>query len=211
MSEGQALRLDVHIELICPWCQIGLRHLQRVRAALLAEQPALRIELHWRLHRLLPGLPEQGLPFRAFYLQRLGSAAAVAARQAQVQAAGRGVGLSYDFERIPRMPDTALAHGLVRDAQAQLDPQALENLLVRLFAAHFQCGEDLGDPAFLLQLAQDHGIRPSASPPPAPVQRAVPGVPYFVVAQAYALSGAQSHEHLLALMRQALRPAPAVL
>jgi len=199
----------VHIELICPWCQIGLRHLQRARAALLAEQPALHIELHWQLHQLLPGLPEQGLPFREFYLERLGSAAAVAARQAQVQAAGHAVGLSYDFERIARMPNTALAHGLLRDAQAQLDATAMEALLERLFTAHFQCGEDLGDAALLLQLAQDFGIRPSASPP-RPVAVAVPGVPYFVFNRLYALSGAQSHEHLLALMEQALRPQSAL-
>lgn len=201
MSERQALRLDVHLELICPWCQIGLRQLQRARAALQALHPALRLELHWHWQPLLPGLPEQGLPFREFYLRRLGSAAAVAARQAQVREAGRAVGLDFDFERIALMPNTRLAHALLADGLEQLAPAAFEALLERLFAAHFQFGENLGDPALLARLAEAHGVLRSQRPHlPMRPEPEVPGVPYFVVDQRYALSGAQPHEQLLAML-----------
>lgn len=199
------LRIDIHAELICPWCQIGKRHFERARAELLADMPALPIEVHWHLQTLLPDLPEDGLPFQPFYERRLGSAAAVAARQAQVRAAGRPVGLDFAFERIERMPHTGLAHALLADAREQLGGAAFEQLMERLFAAHFQQGESLSDLRLLAALADDFGVRPSANArPPAQAARPAPGVPYFVFNDRYAISGARESAQLLDVMRQAL-------
>jgi predicted DsbA family dithiol-disulfide isomerase len=202
--ETGRLRIDIHVELICPWCQIGKRQFERARARLLAEHPGLQIDVHWHLQTLLPDLPEEGLPFVAFYERRLGSAAAVAARQAQVRQAGRAVGLDFQFERIERMPHTGLAHALLRDAATQLPPETFECLLEQLFAAHFQLGESLSDTELLAALAQDFGVQCSGEPLPAPLEYSVPGVPYLVVDRRYATSGAQPADELLLLMRQAL-------
>jgi predicted DsbA family dithiol-disulfide isomerase len=205
---GAALRIDVFIELICPWCQIGKRQLERALVALRAEQPAVEVELLWHLQPLLPDLPLQGLPFKEFYLHRLGSAAAVAARQAQVRAAGAPVGVDFAFERIARMPHTGLAHALLRDAREQLAPAAFEALLERLFEAHFQRGENIGDAVLLDALAADFGVRRSAVPAAAEAaDPRVPGVPFFVFNGREALSGAQPHEALLAAMTRALASA----
>ena len=200
----ESLRVDIHVELICPWCQIGKRQFERARALLLAERPDVRIDARWHLQTLLPDLPEEGLPFVEFYERRLGSASAVASRQAQVQRAGRAVGLDFNFERIQRMPHTGLAHALLRDAAGQLAPETYEQLLDQLFAAHFQHGASLSDAQLLAALAQDFGVQCSDELQPAPIGRAVPGVPYVLVNGSYAMSGARPAEDLLAMMIQAL-------
>ncbi|MGY4831014.1 DsbA family protein [Sphaerotilaceae bacterium SBD11-9] len=199
------LRIDICIDLICPWCQIGLRQFERARALLRAEQPNVEFDLHWHLQTLLPDLPKEGRPFTEFYEERLGSAEAVAARQAQVREAGRTVGLDFAFERIQRMPHTGLAQALLSDASTQLRPEAFEQLLERLFAAHFQRGESLCDPQLLAALAHEFGvIREVNTPaPPQPELRA-PSVPYFIFDRLFGLGGARDPQDLLAMMRQAL-------
>ena len=199
------LRVDICIELICPWCQIGKHQFERARAMLLTEQPELKIEVIWHLQTLLPDLPEEGLPFDEFYVNRLGSPEAVAARQAQVREAGRAVGLDFAFERIARMPHTGLAHALLRDARAQVSPETLEQLIERLFASHFQLGESLSDPKLLTALADDFGITPSHEPDlPSRAQLQAPSVPYFVFDRTFGMGGARSWQDLLVMMRQAL-------
>ncbi|MDN3922943.1 DsbA family oxidoreductase [Roseateles violae] len=201
MTAATAIRVEVWFDLICPWCLIGKRQLERALADFARLQPRTRVELQWRSQALLPDIPTGGLPFEAFYLHRLGSAAAVAARQEQVRQAGRAAGLSFDFGRIPRMPNTLAAHALIADAQEQCEALAVDALIEALFEAHFQRSLDLGDESLLDQLARSHGVVRSAARP-AP-RHQVRGVPFFVVDQRLALSGAQPAEQLLDLLMQA--------
>ncbi|MEM5297158.1 hypothetical protein VSR82_22850 [Burkholderia sp. JPY481] len=51
-----------------------------------SSRPNVGVSVQWRSHQLLPGIPVEGLPYQAFYRDRLGSAQAVAARRAEVLA-----------------------------------------------------------------------------------------------------------------------------
>lgn len=211
---SRRLHIEVFFDFICPWCLIGKRQLERALARLHASQPDVEVSLEWHGVQLLPQLPPEGVPFAEFYLRRLGSEQAVRLRQAQVREAASAAGLDIDFARIARMPNTADAHRLLARA-AQLGSAAqVEALLERLFAAYFHNGEDLGDPATLLIIAESCGF--------APVDlvdsllgdgrqfmgdaagMAANGVPYFVFDRRLALSGAQPAEVLLGAMGEAL-------
>ena len=192
------LVVEVWFDLICPWCLIGKRQLDQALAEFRRLHPERPVAVSWRSQVLLPDIPPQGLPFREFYLRRLGSAEAVAARQAQVRAAASQVGLALDFSRIALMPNTRAAHGLIADARSQCDADAVDALVEELFAAHFMQGMNLDDGAFLDALAQSHGITPSRAVPTIPSR--VSGVPLFVGAGIEALSGAQPPLRLLAML-----------
>lgn len=140
----QLLSVEVFFDFVCPWCLIGQRHLQAALLHLQREQPQVQVQLQWRGVQLLPGLPASGVPFHAFYLQRLGSEEAVRERQAQVRAAARVVGEDIDFSRIRRMPNTGNAHRLLQRAAQLLEAGQLEALLAQLFIAYFHQGRDLG-------------------------------------------------------------------
>ncbi|ARN22812.1 DsbA family oxidoreductase [Piscinibacter gummiphilus] len=200
-----ALDVEVWFDFICPWCLIGKRQLEEALARYRALHPQRPVRVHWRSQQLLPDVPAQGVPFREFYLARLGSAEAVAARQAQVRRAGATVGLDFDFDRIPLMPNTRAAHALLADAAEQCDPAVVDDLVDRLFELHFMRRANLDDDALLEALAQHHGIeRTRAEPEPEPT---VSGVPLFLVNRTVALGGAQPAEQLLALLIDADRAA----
>jgi len=200
------LTLDVFFDFVCPWCLIGKRHLAAALERFARLRPEVDVELRWRSHVLLPHTPPGGLPYQSFYLARLGSAEAVAARRAQVRQAGRAAGLDFAFERIAVLPNTAAAHDLVARAAAHGTPAQHAALIERLFSAYFLEGEDIGDTAVLARQARACGLDPerlaSADAHAAPrsageAEVALGGVPTFVFNEAFALSGAQLPEVLL--------------
>ena len=214
MSGGAAaqppvLRIDAFVELICPWCLIGQRHLAQARERLAASDPGVQVQVHWHPVQLVPQVPPGGWPFAEFYLRRLGSPEAVRQRQAQVRAAAARAGVEIDLERIERFPNTARAHRLLALGGAQ--QSALEPLLERLYAAYFQRGEDIGSTETLLAIAQEQGLDAAAArawlddpAAPAPQAPSVPSVPFYMFNGRHALSGAQPPETLWAAMRGAL-------
>jgi predicted DsbA family dithiol-disulfide isomerase len=195
------ISVEVWFDLICPWCLIGKRQLEQALVEFRHLHPQRPVTVHWRSQQLLPDIPPQGLPFRAFYLRRLGSAGAVATRQAQVRAAASRVGLALDFSTMAVMPNTRAAHALVADAQAQSDAATVDALIEDLFAAHFMRGMNLDDGEFLDALAEGHGITPSQVAPTFPPMAS--GVPLFVVDQVAAVRGAQPPQRLLAMLLEA--------
>jgi predicted DsbA family dithiol-disulfide isomerase len=52
------MHIDVLAEVICPWCFIGKRRLERA----LALRPDLSATLSWRALELYPDLPIDGIP-----------------------------------------------------------------------------------------------------------------------------------------------------
>lgn len=204
------LVIDAYMDLVCPWCLIGKRQLDRALVEFERSQPDVVVDLRWHSVQLLPDVPADGLDFMTFYIQRLGSIQAVRQRQTQVIAAARAVDLQLDFSRVARMPNTLRVHQLLSFAAAQLSRALHAALLDRLFAAHFIRGEDLGDLATLRQVAAEFALNTDlldswllrgAGKPQA---HALPGVPFFVFNHHLSLPGAQPVQGLLAAMREAL-------
>lgn len=206
------LCIQVHFDLICPWCFIGKRHLDTALERFSHARPDVDVEVLWVSHELLPDTPPEGLPYQPFYEQRLGGAAAVAARRAQVQEAARCSGIRFAFHRIERMPNTRLAHRLLPDLARPGNAMATAALIEKLFQGYFEEGQDIGDPKVLQRLAasepagdgDDAGRHQTAQAG----RMEVPGVPLFVFNEHVALSGAQSPETLLDRMHRATRALP---
>lgn len=209
------LSIDVAFDPICPWCLIGKRHLSRALARLAEIEPDVAVQARWLPVQLLPGLPEEGVPFVEFYVRRLGSPQEVLARQLQVHAAAAQAGLQIDFSLISRMPNTRLALRLLDYASAAGGAQQHDAVIEQLFAAHFLQGRDIGDAATLVTLAEACGIDGHAVhallsdtagiacvPPERPSARE--GVPHFVFNGRNGLSGAHPPKVLLHAMLQAL-------
>lgn len=209
---SRVLRIEVAFDFVCPWCLIGKRQLKRAVVQLQQFQPQQLVQVDWQGVQLLPQLPAAGEAFAEFYRRRLGSAAAVRTRQAQVQEAAAAVDLQIDFQRIARMPNTADAHRLFRRAAELGSPEQRERLLERLFAAHFLLAEDLGDADTLLQIAEDcgypraemAGVLRRDGQPYAAAGVVASSVPTFVFDGRLQLAGAHPASLLLRGMREAL-------
>ena len=209
------LRIDVFFDFICPWCLIGKRQLQAAITQLRDSDPDVEVLLHWRGVQLLPHLPLDGVPFKAFYLERLGSESAVLMRQAQVRKAAHAVGLDIDFDRILRMPNTAKAHRLFENALKIGTHEQCEMLLECLFSAYFHHSENIGETSVLINILNTCGfseaiqkgyLNPEESHqhPFISANTGGNGVPYFVFDDRFALAGAHPAETLYRAMLESL-------
>jgi len=205
---GAALSVEVSFDLICPWCLIGKRHLDTAIRLLRARHPEVPVEVTWRSHPLMPQIPKQGLPFAEFYLQRLGSAGAVASRQAQVREAARAAGVEIAFDRIEVFPNSLDAHRLVARVQELGGPARAGAVIDALFDRYFVRGEDIGAASVLAELAAEWGISPRdvAESTVPPAAGGMHGVPYFQFNGTIAVEGAQRPALLVEAMLHALTP-----
>ncbi len=147
------LTVDVFADLSCPWCYIGERHLRRALADVLAEQPGRPLVRRWHPFLLRPSMPREGRPWADFEADTFGSPDRAADAYRRVAEAGSVVGIDFAFDRLATAPNTRAAHRVVLAA----GERAFE-VAHRLFQAHFEEGEPIGDDETLVRLAADAGL-----------------------------------------------------
>ncbi len=199
--------VDVVSDVVCPWCYLGKRRLERALAATGA------MEVRWRPYQLDPAIPPEGRDRVAYMAAKFPDSSRLAEAQERLTTLGREVGIAFDFEAIRRAPNTLDAHRLIRFAtQAGVGDAMVE----RLFADYFERGRDIGDRAVLAQAARDCGlgdVQPRLAGDEGldgvrdEIEQArrlgVEGVPFFIFAGKLAVSGAQSEDVFVAAIAQA--------
>jgi predicted DsbA family dithiol-disulfide isomerase len=202
------LTIDVISDVICPWCFIGKRRLEKA----LGVRPAT---IRWHAFQLNPDMLREGIDRRAYRTRKFGSWERSLELDAQVAAAGRGEGIAFDFDRMARTPNTLDAHRIIRLA----GERGVQDAVVEaLFLAYFTDGRDISDRVTLAEIAAGAGLDRAevdellAGAAGMEAVRAgehearrlgVSGVPFFVVNGQVALSGAQPPELFLQAFEQA--------
>jgi predicted DsbA family dithiol-disulfide isomerase len=199
-----SVSIDVVSDIMCPWCYIGKRRLEKAQALL----RDTRLEVRWRPFQLDPTIPEDGMDRQLYLERKFGSAENVERAYAPVRAAGEVEGIAFALDKIRRSPNTLNAHRLIRWAQAAGVQDAV---VERLFRLYFVEGANLADASVLADVAAEVGMeRPvierllGGDADTAEVRQeielaqrvGITGVPTFIVAGRYAVVGAQSPEVL---------------
>lgn len=146
------LTIDIVSDVVCPWCYIGKRRLEKALALL--GNPA-DVKVVWRPFQLNPRMPAEGIERRAYRTAKFGSWEKSLALDAQVAEAGRGEGIAFAFDRMARAPNTLDAHRLLWLAE-KLGVQ--DGVAESLFGGYFTAGADLNDGATLVRLAAESRI-----------------------------------------------------
>ena len=146
------LIIEVASDVICPWCYIGKRRLEKALALLDGE---VRAELQWLPFQLNPQMPAEGMARAEYRRAKFGSAERGRELDARVGAEGRGEGIEFAFERMERTPNTSAAHQLIDVAQAEGKGQAVVDAL---FHAYFEEARDIGNPDVLQTIAVGAGV-----------------------------------------------------
>lgn len=208
------MRIDIWSDVVCPWCWIGKRRLQRAIALLGDDAPA--IDIHWHPFLLDPDADAMPVPLREAYARKFGGAERTAQLLAQTQATARAEGLPFDFDRGQVRVTTLPAHRLLALAAREGDPDAVGEAL---FHAHFAQGRNLADPEVLVEAGAAGGLDPARvrallagdegeAEVRAQIAQAqamgIRAVPTFVIDGRLAVQGAQPPEQLAATLRQAL-------
>jgi predicted DsbA family dithiol-disulfide isomerase len=214
------LSIDVVSDVVCPWCFIGKRHLDRALELWRAEQPNCEVSVHWRPFFLNPDTPEAGEPYRPFLERKFGGPKQLEELWQRVGEAGQPAGIEFAFEKIELRANTLNAHRLIHHAQKiGAGGTAIGDLVEAIFAAQFLEGRHVGDRAVLADVAAACGMNREAvlhyleSAENAEAVRdgaaearrkGINGVPFFIFNNRLAASGAQPPDALLQVMRQAV-------
>ncbi len=203
-SAGAAIRIDVVSDVVCPWCIIGYKQLEKAAA-----RTGVEIEMHWHPFELNPQMPREGQNLREHLAQKYGTSPeqSVASRQ-RLTDMGRELGFTFDYADDMRMYNTFQAHQLLHWA-GELGKQT--ELKLAYFEAFFTRRENVSDPQVLADVAATAGLdREEAlkvledgryadvvrASEQLWMQRGIQGVPAIILNQKYLVSGAQGVDAL---------------
>ena len=199
------MQIDIISDVVCPWCYVGKKQLERALTQRLQLQPQIR----WFPYQLHPEAPPGGYPYRETIERKYGRQM-IDSMFARITAVGQMVGIEFHLDRIARGANTLDAHRLIDWARGA----GCEDAMVEaLFKAYFCDGRDVGNPATLAVIAGEVGL-PGAD---TLVQRlagpegraevldriaysrdqGVTGVPFFIFDGKLSLSGAQGEDTFL--------------
>lgn len=210
-SHSAGLHIDVYSDVICPWCYVGKRRLER---ALCQVGDGMKADVVWRPFQLNPTMPKLGMDRTVYLETKFGSLEVFDEMEQRLLEAGRGEQIRFAFEKISRTPNTFLAHRLIWFAGRQGLQDAVVN---RLFQGYFEEGLDIGSPSVLIELADraglnaasflegDQGVAEVKAEESVGHRLGIRGVPYFVFDNVHEISGAQPAEVLLAAIAK-VRP-----
>ena len=210
------LQVEVWSDIACPWCYIGKR---RLEAAIARFPHGSAVDVVWRAFELDPSAPRvrdrsvsyAGAPREEVRHARLRR------RQLELERmtpAAAGDGLEFHFERV-QAGNTFDAHRVLHLALERGVQNAVKERFLRAYMTE---GEPIGEPETLVRLASEAGLGAAevrvvlASDAYGAEVRAdeeqaraagITGVPFFVLAGRYAVSGAQSADVLLEALAQA--------
>jgi predicted DsbA family dithiol-disulfide isomerase len=207
------MKVEIWSDVMCPFCYIGKRRFEQA----LAQFPHKdEVEIHWKSFQLNPAMKTDPGKNINQYLAEIKSISLQQAQQmnARVTDMAKEVGLQYDFSKAV-VANSFDAHRLIQLAKTKGKGDDMEE---QLFKAYFTEGKNTADHATLLQLATDIGLDATEVKKVLTTndyaeaveqdiyearQIAVRGVPYFVLNDRYAVSGAQATETFLGALNTA--------
>jgi predicted DsbA family dithiol-disulfide isomerase len=201
--------VDVISDVICPWCFIGKRRLEKAIAA-----HGCPVKVRWLPFQLNPTMPKEGISRREYRTKKFGSWERSQELDARVIAVGEDEGIDFAFDRIERTPNTLDAHRLIWLA----DKEGLQDAVVEaLFLSYFTEGRDISNRQTLFDVVAEarldrenaeavvkgnDGLEAIKEAEELSRRHRLDGVPFFIVNGQITLSGAQQTDTFLEAFRQ---------
>ncbi|MCG6884458.1 MAG: DsbA family oxidoreductase [Silicimonas sp.] len=196
------VKLDILSDPICPWCYIGKTYLDRALEA----RPDHPFSIEWHPFQLNPDMPREGMDRQAYLEAKFGGKDGARQVYGRIEETAKMAGLAIDFGAIRRTPNTLDAHRLIHWSGLEGRQTATVS---RLFKAYFEAGQNIGDRAVLLDIAEGVGLDRAMTErllesdadlddirarDAHARERGVSGVPTFVIANTHVIPGAQPPE-----------------
>ena len=194
------IQLDIYSDPICPWCYIGKIHLERALETL-KENP---FHIKWHPFQLNPEMPTDGMDRKKYLEQKFGSISGFASAYRPVIEHTKNFNIDLKLDKIQTTPNTMNAHRIINWAVLE---DCQNKIVSELFKAYFVNGLDLGNNNILAKLASkyfmdeksilrllnsDNDISKIIDKDRTARRMGIKAVPMFIVADQYAVSGAQT-------------------
>ena len=211
---AKPLRIDVVSDVVCPWCFIGKRRLEKAAAL----TPDIPLDVHYHPYFLNDWIPREGTTREEYLTKKFGSVDAYRGMATRVAEAAAQEGLTYAVDKIARQPNTLDSHRLIHWGGLQGKGPEMKQRMMDLY---FTEGADLTDREVLVRAASEVGLDADAvrarlateedvaettQAANAAKEAGINGVPTFIIDGRYAVSGAQPPEMLAQVIRKATEP-----
>ncbi|AMO71141.1 DsbA family oxidoreductase [Sphingorhabdus sp. M41] len=153
MSETPVITVDIVSDVVCPWCIIGYKKLEKAMAQF---EGKARFELAWHAFELNPSMPPEGQDIAEHMAQKYGATLEQSkANRERLRNAGNELDFEFSHGDKMRMVNTFDAHRLLHWAGETGKQTALK---MALFKAHFTDGKDVSDHDILVSVASSVGL-----------------------------------------------------
>lgn len=214
------LRIDMVSDIVCPWCIIGYKKLEKVLAELKKARPELSVTLHFQPFQLMPQIPPEGKSVKEHITDKYGTSEAAlqgaAAYHERIKEVAREHGVELNAGPESRVYNTFEAHKLLYAAE---DPDQQRSLKLALFKANFTDQKNISDRETLVSIASEAGMEADqarhilqddtvakglASDIYKYIQMGVNSVPTFIFNERHTTNGAQDEVLLQRLIEDIL-------
>jgi predicted DsbA family dithiol-disulfide isomerase len=150
-ADMQKLRIDIVSDVVCPWCIIGYKQVER--ALTLLPEP-VDVEFHWHPFELNPDMPPEGENAAEHIQRKYGRSLEDGQKvRTHIRDTAESLGFPFGEGGARRLVNTFAAHKLLTKAGEKQTA-----LKLALFSAYFQQGKDVSDKSVLLDIAESVGL-----------------------------------------------------
>jgi predicted DsbA family dithiol-disulfide isomerase len=161
MTGSVPLRIDIVSDVVCPWCIIGLKQVEK---ALVLVDRDIAAETHWHPFELNPNMPPEGEDTAEHIARKYGSTPEQSrANRQRLSDIGDSVGFAFNYGDGMRIYNTFNAHKLLTIFGSERGWRAQTALKMALFTAYFQDRRDVSDIDVLCDIAEAQGMDRAAA------------------------------------------------
>lgn len=155
-ADAVPLRIDIVSDVVCPWCIIGLKQVEK---ALTLVGQDIAAETYWHPFELNPNMPPEGEDTAEHIARKYGSTPEQSrANRSRLSDIGEGVGFAFNYGEGMRIYNTFNAHKLLTIFGSERGWRAQTALKMALFTAYFQDRRDVSDTEVLCDIAEAQGM-----------------------------------------------------
>lgn len=207
----QKIKIDIVSDVVCPWCYIGKR---RIEKAIDQLNDKYEFEVSYLPFELNPTVPPAGLNQKEYLIKKFGSESKYNQITNHVTSVAAGEGLKFDFASQAVAPNTRDAHRIIWLAKQTGNQLAVKEAFMK---AYFEDGVDLSKPENLISIAvacglsearvtallnSDEGLQEVETMEQLNQQRGVSGVPFYIINDQHGISGAQPTDSFIQALTQ---------
>ena len=205
------IKIEVVSDVVCPWCYIGKRRLERAIATVSDE---FDFDVEYQPFELNAAMPKAGRNQKEYLTAKFGSTAQYEKIIASTTQVADEEGLHFNFAIQHVAPNTRDAHRIIWLAKNEGKQLAMKEAFMK---AYFEDGIDLSNNENLVAIAtqagleekkvvdllhSDYGLAEVVAAEQLNMERGVSGVPFYIINGKYGISGAQAPATFIEAFRE---------
>jgi len=211
------IKIDIISDVVCPWCYIGKRRIEKAMAALNDE---FEFDVNYLPFELNPQTPQEGYNQKEYLTNKFGGEERYHQITRHVTHVASQEGLRFNFDKQLISPNTKDAHRVIWYAKKEGKQLAVKEVFMK---AYFEEGVDLTKKENIIAVAvaagldglqvvalldSTEGMTEVTQLEQQNYQRGISGVPFYIINNQYGISGAQSSPVFIQALKQVGKEIP---